>query len=89
MNLTEATAKEFAPYNIRVNAIAPGMIESPGQHLSNTDEQIKEAVKAIPVGRIGQPRDIGDAVAFLVSDAAGYITGVTLPVMGGAGLKSG
>ena len=68
---------------IRVNAIAPGMIESPGQRATNTDDEIAEMVKAIPLGRIGQPRDIGDAVAFLVSDAAGYITGATLPVMGG------
>ena len=68
---------------IRVNAIAPGMIESPGQHISNTDEEIAERIKAIPLGRIGQPRDVGDAVAFLASDAAGYISGITLPVTGG------
>ncbi len=86
--LTRDLAYEVGSMGIRVNAIAPGMTESPGQRGTNTDEQITEAVKAIPVGSIGQPRDIGDAVTFLVSDAAGYITGVTLPVMGGAGLKS-
>ena len=57
---------------IRVNAIAPGMIESPGVHGSQSDEEIAEKVKAIPLGRIGQPRDIGDAAVFLASDAAGY-----------------
>ncbi|CAI8027941.1 Glucose 1-dehydrogenase 2 [Geodia barretti] len=68
---------------IRVNAIAPGMIDSPGQHSTNTEEEISERVKAIPLQRIGQPRDVGDAVAFLASDAAGYISGITLPVTGG------
>ncbi len=86
--LTSDLACEVGSMGIRVNAIAPGMIEPPGQHSTNTDEEITEMTKAISAGRIGQPRDIGDAVAFLVSDAAGYISGVTLPVMGGAGLKS-
>ena len=81
--LTRDLAYEVGPMGIRVNAIAPGMIESPGQHATNTEEEIAERVKAIPLQRIGQPRDIGDAVAFLASDAAGYISGITLPVTGG------
>ena len=52
---------------IRVNAIAPGLIESPGQRGTNTDEEITEKVKAIPLQRIGQPRDIGDAVLSIVT----------------------
>ena len=81
--LTRDLAVEVGSMGIRVNAIAPGMIESPGVHGSQSDEEIAEKVKAIPLGRIGQPRDIGDALVFLVSDAAGYISGVTLPVNGG------
>ena len=81
--LTRDLAVEVGSMDIRVNAIVPGMIESPGVHGSQSDEEIAEKVKAIPLGRIGQPRDIGDAVVFLVSDAAGYISGVTLPINGG------
>ena len=81
--LTRDLAYEVGAMGIRVNAIAPGMIDSPGQHSTNTEEEISERVKAIPLQRIGQPRDVGDAVAFLASDAAGYISGITLPVTGG------
>ena len=89
VSLTRELAVEVGPMGIRVNAIAPGMIESPGNRLSQieigqSDEERAERIKAIPLGRIGQPRDIGDAVVFLVSDAAGYISGVTLPVTGGS-----
>ena len=89
VSLTRELAVEVGPMGIRVNAIAPGMIESPGSRLSQieigqSDEERAERIKAIPLGRIGQPRDIGDAVVFLVSDAAGYISGVTLPVTGGS-----
>ena len=89
VSLTSELAVEVGPMGIRVNAIAPGMIESPGNRLSQietgeSDQERAERIKAIPLGRIGQPRDIGDAVVFLVSDAAGYISGVTLPVTGGS-----
>ncbi len=80
---TRDLAVEVGPMGIRVNAIAPGMIDSPGQRATTTDEERAERVKAIPLGRIGQPSDIGDAVAFLASEAAGYITGVTLQLTGG------
>ena len=87
--MTRELAVEVGPMGIRVNAIAPGMIEAPGNRLSQietgeSDQERAERIKAIPLGRIGQPRDIGDSVVFLVSDAAGYISGVTLPVTGGS-----
>ena len=86
--LTRDLAVEVGRLGIRVNAIAPGSIESPGNSLSQiatgeSDEERSERIKAIPLGRIGQPTDIGNAVVFLASDAAGYISGVTLPVTGG------
>ena len=86
--LTRDLAVEVGQLGIRVNAIAPGSIETPGNRLSQiatgeSDEEREKRIKSIPLGRIGQPRDIGDAVVFLASDAAGYISGVTLPVTGG------
>ena len=86
--LTRDLAVEVGQLGIRVNAIAPGSIETPGNRLSQiatgeSDQERADRIKSIPLGRIGQPRDIGDAVVFLASDAAGYISGVTLPVTGG------
>lgn len=81
--LTRDLAYEVGPMGIRVNAVAPGSIDTPGWHSTNPDEDIADRIKAIPLRRVGQPRDIGDAVAFLASDAAGYISGIMLPVTGG------
>ena len=86
--LTRDLAYEAGPMGIRVNAIAPGSISTPGMGTSLTGEEIMEMLKAVPLGRMGQPRDIGDVVAFLASDAAGYITEVTFPVMGGRGIRT-
>ena len=81
--LTRDLAYEVGPMGIRVNAVAPGSIDSPGWHTTNPDEDIADRIKDIPLGRVGQPRDVGDAVAFLASDAAGFISGILLPVTGG------
>ncbi len=84
--LTRDTAHELARHGIRVNAIAPGPIETP--MTSTLDPALLAAItRSVPVGRWGRPADIGEAVAFLVGDAAGYVTGVTLPVAGGADLQ--
>ena len=81
--ITKSLARELAPYNIRVNAVAPGII--------NTDmvaklpkEIIEPLIKTIPLGRIGEPKDIANAFLFLASDMASYITGVILSVDGAA-----
>ena len=87
--LTRDLAYEVAPLGIRVNAIAPGPIETPMMANSLSEEQKAAYAKTVPLGRIGQPQDIGDAAVFLASDAAGFITGVTLPVAGGTDLKVG
>ena len=81
--ITKSLARELAPSNIRVNAVAPGV--------TNTDmivalpkEMIEPLIKTIPLGRIGEPRDIANAFLFLASDMASYITGVVLSVDGAA-----
>jgi len=85
---TRDLAYEVAPFGIRVNAIAPGPIETPMVNIVS-DEQRQRIAKNIPLGRIGQPEDIGRTVVFLASAAASYITGATLPVSGGTDLKVG
>jgi NAD(P)-dependent dehydrogenase (short-subunit alcohol dehydrogenase family) len=81
--LTKALAVAWAP-NIRVNAIAPGWIETELTKAAQADKARSEAIVArTPVGRWGRPDDIGGAVVFLCSQAAGFITGTVLPVDGG------
>jgi NAD(P)-dependent dehydrogenase (short-subunit alcohol dehydrogenase family) len=83
--MTRAMAVELSPKGIRVNAIAPGFIETDMTAKAlNTDPERKQKVFGrTPMGYMGQPADIGDAALFLASDAAKYITGVVLPVDGG------
>ena len=83
--LTHALAKELAPRNVRVNAVAPGMIETDMSQVVRgiAGDQIK---KMIPMKRIGQPEEIASVVAFLASDDAAYLTGQVLRVDGGLSL---
>jgi 3-oxoacyl-[acyl-carrier protein] reductase len=83
--LTRALAKELAPRNVRVNAVAPGMIETDMSQVVRgiAGDQIK---KMIPMKRIGQPEEIASVVAFLGSDDAAYLTGQVLRVDGGLSL---
>src|SRR5208282_5992374 len=84
--LTRDLAYEVGRLGIRVNAVAPGPIETPMAG-SISDDQRQAITRSILLGRMGQPEDIGQAVAFLASDAASFITGATLPVSGGTDLK--
>lgn len=81
IGFTKAAAKELAPRRIRVNAIAPGFIETEIAR-QFSPEQYQRTVSCIGLGRIGQPSDIARAVAFLVSDDASYVTGQVLGVDG-------
>lgn len=83
--LTQAAAAELAPAGIRVNAVFPGPIATP---MLDAATQARLAENA-PFGRIGQPREVADAVAFLVSEQASFITGSELVVDGGQILQLG
>ena len=76
-------AVEMAEHRINVNVITPGWIDTPGERIFYTEEQLREGGKQLPWGRIGRPNDIGKAVAFLASDDADYVTGSILKVDGG------
>jgi 3-oxoacyl-[acyl-carrier protein] reductase len=82
--LTQALALDLAKYNIRVNAIAPGAIETPMVDPIKADKQATESlISRLPMKRMGQPEEISSAVLFLASDSASYITGSILNVDGG------
>ncbi|MBE2277533.1 MAG: SDR family oxidoreductase [Rhodobacteraceae bacterium] len=82
IGLTRQLCRELAPFGIRVNCVAPGYIETP--MLGNNLGDVKSWMDIhTPMKRLGQPREIAEAIVFLASDAASYINGATLPVDGG------
>lgn len=85
IGLTKSLAREFAARNVTVNAVAPGFI---GTDMTNamSDTAKQAAMAGIPAGRIGAPEDVANAVAFLASEKAAYITGQVLCVDGGMGM---
>ncbi|MBX2880530.1 MAG: SDR family oxidoreductase [Granulosicoccus sp.] len=84
MQLTKASALALAPHGIRVNAVGPGSIDTAMMAGVNANpEALNTALSRTPLQRIGEPREIGDVVAFLVSEKASYITGETIYVDGG------
>jgi 3-oxoacyl-[acyl-carrier protein] reductase len=80
---TKGSARELAPQGIRVNAVSPGVIDTPFHEVFSTPEMIKGFVAGIPMGRTGTSIECAKAIAFLASDAASYIVGETLEVNGG------
>ena len=83
VQLGKTLAVEMAPYRINVNVVNPGWVDTPGSREYVGDEAVDEGYKRMPWGRLGTPRDIGKAVAYLSSDDADYVTGTTLLVDGG------
>jgi 3-oxoacyl-[acyl-carrier protein] reductase len=81
--LTRHAASELAGSGVTVNAVAPAAIDSPLVHQLLTPERIEAMLERIPVGRLGRPEEVAAAVAYLASDAAGFVTGATLDVNGG------
>jgi 3-oxoacyl-[acyl-carrier protein] reductase len=83
MCLTKGLAKELAPFGVRVNGVAPGVIETPFHERMSTPELLQQFVKAIPLGRLGTAEECGRVIAFLASDAASYINGEMIEINGG------
>lgn len=81
--LTRVLAQEWAPYNIRVNAISPTRVLTPMSLAWDNPEEAKRSSAYIPLGRIAQPNDVAGAALYLASDAASYITGDNIMVDGG------
>ncbi len=81
--MTRTLAVELAPYNVLVNAIAPGFVNTEMTRRNNTREQIEAIEKNIPAGRLAEPEEIAEATAFLASEKNSYITGQTILVDGG------
>ena len=80
--LTKVISKELARRGITVNAVAPGVIQT--SMLSSLKPEVLQGyVSQIPVGRLGKPEDVANAVLFLACEESGYITGQTLPITGG------
>ena len=91
MSMTQTLAQEWAAHKIRVNAVAPGPVESPGaaKQLWNSPEAVKRITEMVPLKRWAEPVEIANAVAFLASPLAGYITGEILTVDGGTWMGKG
>jgi NAD(P)-dependent dehydrogenase (short-subunit alcohol dehydrogenase family) len=84
--LTKVLARELGPFGIRVNAIAPGLTDTPATHEVASDEVIQMSAGSAPLGRLATPEDLCGALEFLCSDAAAFVTGQTLAVNGGSAM---
>jgi 3-oxoacyl-[acyl-carrier protein] reductase len=81
--LTKAMAKELAPHGVRVNAISPGVIDTPFHEVFSTPEMMRNFAVTTPLGRVGTAKECANVIAFLASDAASFIVGETIEVNGG------
>jgi 3-oxoacyl-[acyl-carrier protein] reductase len=85
--LTFSLARELGPHNIRINGIAPGPTDTPALRSVATDEQLQGLAATMPLARLGMPEDMADAMLFLLSDEAAFITGHILNVDGGQWMR--
>jgi 3-oxoacyl-[acyl-carrier protein] reductase len=83
ITFTKSLARELAPHGIRVNAVSPGVIDTPFHQIFSTPEMIRNFVASIPLGRMGTADECARVIAFLASDAASYVVGETVEINGG------
>jgi 3-oxoacyl-[acyl-carrier protein] reductase len=83
ITFTKGLAKELAAFGIRVNAVTPGVIDTPYHEQFSSPEMMKGYVNAIPLGRVGKSEEVAQVIAFLASDAASYLVGETIEINGG------
>lgn len=83
LTMTKGLAKEFAQQGIRVNAVSPGVIDTPYHETFTTSEVMQSLRNTIPMGREGRPSEVASVIAFLASDAASYLCGETVEINGG------
>ena len=81
--LTKAVAQEYAEYNIRVNSVHPGAIQTPGVEADDIKDTVQNYIQNIPMKRIGKPEEVANLVVFLASDKSSYSTGAEFIVDGG------
>ena len=83
ITFTKGLAKELGPHGVRVNAVSPGVIDTPFHQQFSTPEMMKAYIGMIPLGRIGTPTEVGKVIAFLASDGASFLAGETIEINGG------
>jgi len=83
ITFTKGLAKELAPFEIRVNAVSPGVIDTRYHEQFSTPEMIKGYVAGIPLGRVGTPAEVASVICFLASAASSYLAGETIEINGG------
>jgi 3-oxoacyl-[acyl-carrier protein] reductase len=88
VSLTRALALELAPLGIRVNAVAPGLTDTAQPRYGSSEEELAQRALTIPLGRMARPEEIAEAIVFLVSPRAAYMTGQTVHVNGGTLMPS-
>jgi NAD(P)-dependent dehydrogenase (short-subunit alcohol dehydrogenase family) len=87
VGMTKATALEYAKENIRVNSVCPAVIETPmADRAFNTEKKLENAIAMHPLGRLGTAKEVANAVCWLASDEASFVTGTALAIDGGANL---
>jgi 3-oxoacyl-[acyl-carrier protein] reductase len=83
ITFTKGLAKELGPHNVRVNAVSPGVIDTPYHQQFSTPDMMKAYAASIPQGRIGSPQEVASVIAFLASGASSYLSGETIEINGG------
>jgi 3-oxoacyl-[acyl-carrier protein] reductase len=83
ITFTKGLAKELAPFGVRVNAVSPGVIDTPYHEQFSSPEMMKTYAGLIPLGRVGTPPEVAEVICFLASDAASYLAGETIEINGG------